>query len=51
MLYRLKLLGVKGKEVAPKMVRIGAFDYEPNKIVKNYTLDHLIEIEQGTCGK
>lgn len=41
----------KGNAVPPSMVRIGAFDYEPHKLVKKYTLDYLIDDEQQRCGQ
>ena len=36
----------KGAPQKASMVRIGAFDYEPDKLVKMHTLDALVEDQQ-----
>jgi hypothetical protein len=41
----------KGLTMIPEMVRIGAFDYEPPKNVKEHTLDYLIDRQVKKSGK
>lgn len=44
-------MDINGQAANAKMVRIGAFDYEPPRVVKMHTLDYLVETEQGKKGQ